>query len=84
MEGRRKARDLSAASPRTLSFEKWRAVSGRLKSCPDTRPGVKAREKAGTKAKTTAGPSTRPGTPGLAQDDMRFLVLGMTLDERGV
>jgi hypothetical protein len=25
------------------------------------------------KRKATAGPSTRPGTPGLAQDDTRFL-----------
>jgi hypothetical protein len=24
--------------------------------------------------------STRPGTPGLAQDDIRFLLLGMTRD----
>jgi hypothetical protein len=26
------------------------------------------------RGKTTADPSTRPGTPGLAQDDIRFLI----------
>jgi hypothetical protein len=30
------------------------------------------------KAKATAGPSTRPGTPGLAQDDIPFLLLRLT------
>jgi hypothetical protein len=29
--------------------------------------------KAKTKAKATAGPSTRPGAPGLAQDDSSFI-----------
>jgi hypothetical protein len=28
--------------------------------------------------KATAGPSARPGTPGLAQDDNRFLLLRAT------
>jgi hypothetical protein len=37
-------------------------------------------QKANTNAKATAGPSTRPGAPGLAQDDMRLLSLRMTGD----
>ena len=36
--------------------------------------------RANAKARTTAGPSTRPGAAGLAQDDMRFTSLRMACD----
>jgi hypothetical protein len=63
---------LGAASPRTLFSKKRVRVSAWLKPSPDTRPEARA--------KATAGPSTRPGRPGLAQDDRRLLLLGMTAD----